>query len=57
MFSGMGNNGIDANCLNACDTPLFTGGPVGYPCGTVFVCLGAYPATGYGTPYPLYIVR
>ena len=53
----MGNNGIDANCLNACDTPLFTGGPVGYPCGTVFVCLGAYPATGYGTPYPLYIVR
>ena len=48
---------FSVNCLNACETPLFFGGPVGYPIGTIFVCLGAYPPIGYGTPYPLYIVR
>jgi len=38
----------DANCLNACSTPLFTGSS--YPVGTIFAYNG-----GAGTYYPLYI--
>jgi len=41
---------INANCLNACSTPINTTGSV-YPVGTIFALNGPQPANSF----PLYI--
>ena len=44
---------INANCLNACDTPAWTGSFL--PVGTIFTCNGSSPALP-SCACPLFIV-
>jgi len=48
-------NFVAANCLNACDTPLYGGGTL--PTGTIFANCGVPYSGAVGTAaYPLYVV-
>ena len=51
-LGAVANNTFHVNCLNACDTLIYTGGPL--PRGSIFVCAGTY--TGPYTVYPLSIL-